>query len=141
MRFDAGREFLLRIEQQLALAEDFLVETTLSGRTFRHVLENAKAAGFMVTIIFVYLDSADTCVARVQERVRKGGHDVPEADVRRRYSRSFHNFWHSYRQIADLWYVVYNSTSEYIEVAFGKNDEVSVLDEIQFRTYLKLAEG
>jgi predicted ABC-type ATPase len=140
-RFEAGREFLIRIERQLACAEDFLVETTLSGRTFRHVLESARTAGFSITVIFVYLDSADTCVARVQERVRKGGHDVPESDIRRRYSRSFRNFWQSYRQIADLWYVVYNSTSEFLDVAFGRSDEVSVLDETQFRSFLYLAEG
>lgn len=138
-RFEAGREFLLRVEEQLALAEDCLVETTLSGRTFRHVVERAKAADFIITIIFVYLDSADTCVARVQERVRKGGHDVPEPDIRRRYVRSFHNFWHSYRRIADFWHVIYNSEREFHQVAFGEADKVTAKDESAFLRFLYLA--
>ena len=137
-RIEAGREFLVRVYRQLELQFDFLVETTLAGRSFRQIVERAKSAGFNTTIIFVYHDSADTCVARVQERVRKGGHDVPENDIRRRFPRSFANFWTIYREIADLWYVVYNSTSEYKEVAFGRNDAVTVQDEHLFASFQRL---
>jgi predicted ABC-type ATPase len=129
MQFDAGREFLRRVTEQLRRQESFVVESTLSGRSFRNLLAAAKQAGFRSTIVFVYLDSADTCVARVQERVRKGGHDVPEADIRRRFPRSFHNFWHVYRQIADEWYVIDNSTSSYRDVAFSDQRSATILDE------------
>jgi len=91
-----------------------------------------------LTIIFVYLDAADTCVARVQERVRKGGHNVPEPDIRRRFSRSFHNFWHVYREIADLWYLIYNSSGEFKDVAFGKKDALTVLDDDLVRFFQQL---
>jgi predicted ABC-type ATPase len=87
----------------------------------------------------VYHDSADTCVARVQERVRKGGHDVPEADIRRRFSRSFANFWHIYRQIADAWNVIYNSGSEFKRVAVGEGDTVTINDEHAFQQFLRLS--
>jgi predicted ABC-type ATPase len=99
-QFAAGREFLRRIERQLNHDEDFVIETTASGRSLRNYLHRARAAGFSVTIFFIYLDSADHCVARVQERVLRGGHIVPEEDIRRRFSRSLANFWLIYRQIA-----------------------------------------
>jgi predicted ABC-type ATPase len=72
--------------------ESFVVETTLSGRTMRRLLSRARNAGFEITIVFIYLDSPDTCVARVRERVRGGGHNVPENDIRRRFYRSCANF-------------------------------------------------
>jgi predicted ABC-type ATPase len=138
-RIEAGREFLVRVHRQLELQFDFLVETTLSGRSFRHIVERAKSADFIITIIFVYQDSADMCVARVQERVRKGGHDVPEADIRRRFSRSFANFWHVYRQIADDWHVIYNSGSVFKRVAVGEGETHTIDDESAFHEFLRLA--
>lgn len=84
----AGREFLRRMESQLVKDESFAVETTLSGRTMRSILTRAQAAGFKIAIVFIFLDSADTCIVRVRERVRRGGHNVPEEDIRRRFSRS-----------------------------------------------------
>jgi predicted ABC-type ATPase len=134
-QFEAGRECFRRVELQLKLEANFIVETTLSGRSFRNVLATAKERGFTTTIVFVYLDSADTCVARVQERVRKGGHNVPEADVRRRFARSFHNFCHVYRQIADEWYVIHNSGGRYVDVAFCGQDGANMLNEDAFALF------
>jgi predicted ABC-type ATPase len=136
----AGREFLRRAEEQLALLRDFIIETTLSGRTLRNYLKRARGAGYSVTIMFVYLDSADHCVVRVRQRVRRGGHNVPEDDIRRRFVRSCSNFWHSYREIADQWVMVYNSSAGFVEVAFGIVDEFAVSDEEMFRRFLELAE-
>jgi predicted ABC-type ATPase len=137
----AGREFLRQIDLQLAGDESFLVESTLSGRTFRRVIERARVNGFEVTIVFVFLDSADSSVARVQERKRKGGHNVPEADIRRRYPRSFANFWTLYRPLADKWSVVYNSIERLRTVAFGAPDVLSVLDEMVFQRFLEVIEA
>jgi predicted ABC-type ATPase len=135
----AGRAFLQRIEAQLGCDEDFIVETTLSGRTLRNHLAEAQSAGFSVVIYFVYLDTPDACVQRVQQRVRRGGHNVPEEDVRRRFSRSLVNFWHIYRRIADYWYVVYNSTDKLQWVAAGELDGVLVIEPLEFQRFLLLA--
>lgn len=138
-RVAAGREFLHRLEERLSGTETFLVESTLSGRAFLRTLERAKLSGFEITVIFLYLDSADTCVLRIQERVRKGGHDIPEADVRRRFSRSLANFWQLYRQIADHWLLVYNGGHEFQDVAIGTGAAASVRDESLFRQFLECA--
>jgi predicted ABC-type ATPase len=138
-QFAAGREFLVRIEAQLLSGTDWLVETTLSGRSFRNTMAKARAARFRTTVVFVYVDSADISLARVHERVRKGGHDVPEDDVRRRFSRTFSNFWHVYGEIADYWHVVYNSGIAFHEVAVGEPHATTVRDEPLFRRFLQLA--
>jgi predicted ABC-type ATPase len=91
--------------------------------------------------MFVFLDSPEACMARIRERVRKGGHDVPEADVLRRYERSISNFWRAYRKIADDWILVYNAGNKFTEVAIGDTEGISVLDESVFRKFVSIAES
>jgi predicted ABC-type ATPase len=135
----AGREFLERIEQQLGLNDDLIVESTLSGRTLRNQIAKARSVGFSIVIFFIYLDTPDACVLRVRQRVRRGGHHVPEDDIRRRFSRSLANFWQIYREIADYWYMVYNSIGEYKWVASGEMDAALVHEEFEYRQFLRLA--
>jgi predicted ABC-type ATPase len=135
----AGREFLIRSEKQLLADDDFIVEATISGKSLRNFLMRAKALGFTITVFLVYLDSADTCVARVAQRVRRGGHNVPEQDIRRRYPRSLSNFWHIYREIADYWYVVYNSMVDYQWVASGDPETTVIHLADEFKRFLELA--
>ena len=138
---EAGREFVRRTEAQLARAEDFVVESTLSGRTLKSYLRRAGDAGFKITIVFIYVDSPDTCVSRVRARVRRGGHNVPEEDIRRRFLRSCRNFWHIYREIADYWYVIYNSSGEFKRIASGEPNAMSILDAKVFGQFQQLVEG
>ena len=63
--------------------KSFVVESTLSGLTFKAVMEQARHRAFDITIVFVFLKSEEACAARIQERVRKGGHPVSEEDIRR----------------------------------------------------------
>ena len=74
----AGRAFMDAVNDALAGNDGFIIESTLSGRSLAGTLRKARRAGFMITIAYVFLDSADTCVHRVHERARKGGHFVPE---------------------------------------------------------------
>jgi predicted ABC-type ATPase len=125
---EAGRIFLQRLSAYLSSDGRIVVESTLAGKSLARYLERAKAAGFTITVVFVFLDSADENVARVRERVKKGGHDVPEADIRRRFSRSFHNFWHLYRALAHEWYVVYNQFNQPEVIAFGNLADTTVVN-------------
>jgi len=138
VRLQAGRLFFERIIENIQVGRSFLAETTLAGKGFRRIVAELKAAGYSVTLIFVFLDSADACVARIRERVRKGGHDVPEADIRRRYIRSINNFWHLYRLGADRWHLLYNSVMQPQEVAIGEGDEVVIQDENLYELFQEL---
>ena len=82
-------------------------------------MRDARSAGFGISIAYVFLQSADECVKRVAERVQKGGHSVPESDIRRRFPRSLRNFWHFYRPLADNWTLMYNPGEEIVDVPTG----------------------
>jgi predicted ABC-type ATPase len=89
--FAAGREVLHRIAEYLGSRVDFAVETTLSGRSSADLTREAKAHGYQTNLIFVGLDSPERCIARIRNRAARGGHFVPDTDVRRRYARSMAN--------------------------------------------------
>jgi predicted ABC-type ATPase len=75
------------------------------------------------------LGSADLAVQRVRERVRSGGHDVPEDTIRLRYTRSLRNFWAAYRYEADSWFVYDNSASVPVLLGAGRNGDEPLVAE------------
>ena len=86
--WDQGRRLLERaINERL----DYAFETTLGGRTITSLLENAMEAGIEVRVWYVGLTNAELHIARVQARVKRGGHDIPEERIRQRYTRSLLN--------------------------------------------------
>jgi len=107
----AGR-LLLERSQELSVAKtSFAFETTLSGRTYAHLLGTLKEQGYRVELYFLWLPSADMAVARVQWRVKQGGHSVPDSDVRRRYLSGKRNLFQLYRDIVDAWWM-YDSSKK-----------------------------
>lgn len=60
-------------------------------------------------MVFLSLPSVELALQRIAARVRQGGHDVPRADVVRRFDRSWKNFRDFYRSLADVWAVYDNS--------------------------------
>jgi predicted ABC-type ATPase len=141
VNIDAASEFIAQLEAGLSKDNSLIVESTLSGKTFRHQIQHAKDRGFYVAIVFVFLDSADACVDRVSERRQKGGHNVPEADIRRRFGRSLVNFWEIYRPLSDHWLLANNSGRVPIDVAIGTTDTISVRDSARFRLFQQLLEN
>ena len=86
--WEQGRKLLERaIDQGL----DFTFETTLGGNTMPGLLAEAAMRGVEVHFFYVGLGSADAHIERVRQRVRAGGHDIPEADIRRRFRHSLIN--------------------------------------------------
>jgi predicted ABC-type ATPase len=87
----AGRDVLKRTAHYLNLGVSFAVETTLSGRGRVDLIRKAKSHGYEIHLVFVGLDSPERCITRIRNRAARGGHFVPDADVRRRYARSLEN--------------------------------------------------
>jgi len=88
---------------------DFAFETTCSGMTYIRRLEAWKQAGYRIEIVYLRLRSAELAMRRIAARVRQGGHNVPWADVVRRFARGWENFQSVYRPLADSWTVYDNS--------------------------------
>jgi len=137
-RIEAAAEFMRRFDEALNSVDSIVIESTLSGKTLQHRIRNAKNLGFQVTIVFVFLESSDACVDRVAERFKKGGHDVPESDIRRRFGRALVNFWGIYRDLSDHWLVTNNSGRVPVDVAIGTADTISIRDTAQFALFTNL---
>ena len=100
---------LKRLKELAALRASFAFETTLASKSYAPWLAELRAAGYKLHLVFLWLPSADEALARVAERVRAGGHDVPENTVRRRYAAGLRNLHSLYLPLADTWQVVDNS--------------------------------
>ncbi len=87
----ASRLYLRELKDCIAARQDFAFETTLSGRSYFKLVERLQAAGWRVELIYLALPSADMSRLRVAERVAHGGHNIPKADLIRRFPRSLHN--------------------------------------------------
>ena len=105
----AGRLMLAEIGRHFAARESFAFETTLSGRGYLRSIKRWQAAGYRVKLLFLSLQMPEEAIARVAERVRQGGHDVPEDTIRRRYHAGIDNFHNLYAPLVDAW-VLYDNT-------------------------------
>ena len=104
-----GRLFLAELDRLARARVDFAFETTFSGLVYLRRLKRWKATGYRIEIIFLRLPSPGLALRRIAARVRQGGHNVPRADVLRRFTRGWLNFQRSYRPLADRWTVYDNS--------------------------------
>ena len=100
---------LREIDRLAASGVSFALESTLSGRTYVQRIHDWRARGYVVELFFLSLPNADFAVSRVRQRVREGGHDVPEVTVRRRFAAGLFNFERLYQPIVDAWALYDNS--------------------------------
>jgi predicted ABC-type ATPase len=101
----AGRLLLTEFKSLIAKKKTFALESTLSGLTYLRLLRAAKRHGFRIYLHYLWLPNPAIASARVRERVKKGGHNVPVADIRRRFTRGQQHFVHDYAPLADRWAV------------------------------------
>ena len=87
--YEGGKLAVQRLETALADGISFTQETTLSGGYPRKLARRAKAAGYYIRLYYVGLDTLDESVLRIENRVRKGGHDIPRHDVAARFAHRF----------------------------------------------------
>jgi len=117
--FQAGRIMLGRIKELLNGKHDFGFETTLSTRSYVPLIRYARQQGYVIVLIYFWLESIDLAKARVKERVEKGGHHIPSAVIERRYVRGRENFFALYKDLCNSWIVYDNSHEVPVLVAKG----------------------
>jgi predicted ABC-type ATPase len=122
MAMEAGRIMLQRLHALAEQRASFAFETTLAGRSYGRWLRSLGEAGYKVHLVYLWLASADLAVIRVAERVRMGGHHIPEETIRQRYQRSIENFFRLYRPLASSW-KVYDNSAPGLPRLVAKGDE------------------
>jgi predicted ABC-type ATPase len=105
----AARMVLGELDRLVADRADFAFETTLSGLTYVQRLKSWNHAGYRIDIVYLKLSSSRLALRRIAARGRQGGHNVPPADVVRRFVRGWDNFQRVYRTLADRSAVYDNS--------------------------------
>jgi predicted ABC-type ATPase len=109
--WEAGRVMIRELRRLAESRTSFAFETTLASRSFAPWIDDLRRAGWTFHLVFLWLPSPDFAVARVVDRVRRGGHAVPEEVVRRRYRTGLRNFFKLYRPLATTWSMYDNSGS------------------------------
>ncbi len=125
VQIEAGRIFLKLLEDKIKQRKDFAFETTLAGHLYLKKIPQWKAQGWRVVLHFLWIPNAEFSKLRVLERVRQGGHGIPEDVVMRRYERTLKNLG---RFCAICNYVVCydNSRSERERIFSTKNGLLTV---------------
>ena len=106
----AGRLFLREIEQSIDARENFAFETTVSGKSHLSKVRRMLAEGWRVNLIYLWLPGVEASLNRVRRRVEQGGHNIPEQDIHRRYSRPLENLFRFYAPLCTETECIDNST-------------------------------
>jgi predicted ABC-type ATPase len=80
-------------------------------------------------------------INRIKERIKRGGHSVPEDDVKRRFQRSGNNFLMIYRHLVDRWVMYYNGNERLLFVAEGLSDKITIQEDEIYSLFVKGAAG
>lgn len=131
--FEAGRIMLKRIDELLENQESFAFETTLSTRSYKLKVEEAKRKGYTVTLLFFWLQNVELAKERVRIRVIEGGHNIEAGVIERRYIKGIKNLFDIYLPIVDGALIFDNSFGKHILI--GKKTiglELEVTDNSKF---------
>lgn len=126
---EAGRFVLKKIRELSSKRQSFGFETTLSGRSYIVLLRKLRESGYKIHLVYLWLPTVELAIQRVHERVRRGGHSVPEEDIRRRFNRGLKNLFHEYRNLFDTWAIWDNSGTKPIMAAYQREGNINMLNE------------
>lgn len=125
----ASKLMIQRLKELLDNNRSFAFETTAAGTNYVKHLKLAKAKGYEISLTFLWLSKPEEAVRRVAQRVKQGGHNVPEDSIVRRYFAGIRNLALHYLPLADEALVINNSLEEEISKrVIARKDKDSVID-------------
>ena len=143
--WQAGRLMIERLVVYINSNKSFAFEATGAGRNYKKHLIKAKEKGYAIDLVFLWLSSPDQAVKRVAERVKQGGHNILESDIRRRYYRGLKNLIEIYLPLADTALVFDNSLAESNnkQIIVQKNipEQLMILDQEKWAEMKRLVDG
>jgi len=138
---EAGRIMLARIKELTIQRQDFAFETTLATRSYVPFIRHAQQCGYIVTLVYFWLNSPELAVSRVRERVENGGHGIPEDVIRRRYIKGVENFIELYMPICDAWILIDNSRKNDSRIiARNTQESTEIVDKILYNQIVNMHE-
>lgn len=135
----ASRYMVMKINYLLEKREDFAVETTLATRSLLKIIKQTQELSYEVTLLYFWLNSPELAIQRVRDRVKTGGHNIPDAVVRRRYVMGLQYFFGSYIPVIDHWILADNSKPPFVVVAEGSRDVIYIKDSEKYQQIWNIA--
>ena len=130
---EAGRIMLNRIKELIESGENFAFETTLSTRSYIHTVKKAQEKGYNVVLLFFWLQRVELSIERVKERVREGGHNIPNDVVKRRYKKGIYNLFELYLPVIDSVLIFDNSEGKHELIAEKiEGNQLTLLNQEKF---------
>jgi predicted ABC-type ATPase len=141
-RIAAGRKVINLLTECTQQGKNIAIESTLAGSFLEKHIRELKECGYEISLTFIFLASRELCIERIKSRVMKGGHDVPDEDVKRRYIRGLSNFWNAYRPLADYITLIFNNEYyDFKRVAYGTSKEVTIIDNDLYKIFFQELES
>jgi predicted ABC-type ATPase len=137
----ASRLFLQEIETCIRQRENFAFETTLSGRTYLKLIRRLRSQGWRVELIYLALPSPDISRQRVAERVSHGGHNIPLADIQRRFPRSLTNLLDHFSAEVDFCQCFMNNDAQQELVFEQKGESRNIVNDTYYQYLIALKES
>lgn len=126
----SGRIMLERIDELVRLEKSFAFETTLSTRSYVTLIAEAKEKNYEVILLFLSLNAVDLAIERVRNRVKEGGHNIPEEVIKRRFEKGLFNFFNRYQNVVDSWMLIDNSSNHFEFIAAKSYDTIDIQNEL-----------
>lgn len=136
--FEAGRIMLERIDTLLKSNVNFAFETTLSTKSYKHRILEAKEKGYSIKLLFFWLPSIEMAVNRVAMRVSEGGHHIPSDVIARRYSRGIENLFKIYIPLCNSWMLFDNEEQPLIIAKGANNKETEIFDKTKWQSIVNI---
>ncbi len=135
----ASRYMLMKINYLLDRKADFAIETTLATRSLLQIVRQAQQLGYETTVLYFWLNSPELAIERVRDRVVSGGHNIPDAVVRRRYVMGLQYLFDVYIPVIDRWILADNSKPPFSVVAEGSKDVIYIKDNEKYQLIQRIA--
>lgn len=124
---ESGRIMLARIKTLISENQNFGFETTLTTLSYRNYIGMAKEAGYIIKLIFLWLNSVTIAKERVNKRVLEGGHNIPTDVIERRYFKGIKNL-PAFLELSDEWLIFDNSSGTYEWIAKKENNQQEIFN-------------
>lgn len=131
-----GKTAILKIDECLANGVNFTQETTLSGQRTLRTVKQAIDLGYQIRLYYVGLDTLEESRERIANRVKKGGHNIPDDDVDRRFDNRFDSLSAILPYCNNVSF--YDNYNGFVEVAEYKNGSLILKGEIRPKWIVEL---
>lgn len=126
---EGGKKSIELIDDCLEKEICFTQETTLSGHRILNTVKKAIEKGYYIRLYYVGLNTVEESILRIENRVKKGGHNIPDADVKRRFEKRFEDLTMILPYCDEATF--YDNENGFVAVAEYKNGEIMQIGSLQ----------